>query len=241
MSAPKGSLAALRAENGLWHELWLVALDEAYNAKDAKRRMDEIAGLAENQVVDVYFSYHPKMKSWAEGHIAAGTCEEAIQELRANSKETKKARAAQRADQVKLATMRAEEICAPPRDDAPAWMRPFMLGPAQFPKLDMDHETEPETAEESSALPVQSPLQTDLAEWIFLQHPDRLTFEKLLKRACNIPELGTFTKGDFQAAYGKVYETKANRPPASGWPLRHRYAERLKGPESAASKSRKPL
>jgi hypothetical protein len=190
MSAPKGSLAALRAENGLRHELWLVALDEAYTAKDAKRRMDEISGLTESQVIDVYFSYHPKMKSWAEGHIAAGTCEEAIQELRANLKETKNARAAQRADQVKLAEMRPEEICAPPRDDAPDWMRPFMLGPAQFPKLDLDHGTEPETAEDVSALPAQSSPQADLAEWIFLQRADRPTFDKLLQRARNTPELG---------------------------------------------------
>lgn len=228
MSASKGSLAAIQAENGLWHELWLVALDEAQNAKDAKRRMDEIAGLTESQVVDVYFSYRPKMKSWAEGHIAAGTCEEAIQELRAYFKEMKKARAAQRAEQAKLARMRPEEICAPPREDAPDWMKPFMLGPAQIPKLGTDQITEPETAEDVSALPAQSSPQADLAEWIFLQRADRLTFDKLLQRARNTPELGTFTRGDLQVAYGEVYETQSHAPPASGWPVRFRYAERLK-------------
>lgn len=229
MSASKGSLAAIQAENGLWHELWLVALDEACNAQDAKRRMEEIAGLSQRQVVDRYFSYNPLIKRWADAHIAAGTCEEAIQELQASFKEMKKARSAQRAEQAKLARMRPEEICAPPREDAPDWMRPFMLGPVQFHNLATDQATEPETAEESSALPAQSPHQTDLAEWIFLQHADRLTFENLLERARGISNLqGTFTKEDFLAAYREVYETKANRPPASGWPLRPRYAERLK-------------
>jgi hypothetical protein len=232
MSAPKGSLAALLAENGLWHELWLVALDEAYNAKDAKRRMDEIAGLAENQVVDVYFSYYPKMKRWADDHVASGTCEQAIQELRASLKEMRKARAAQRAEQAKLWRMRPEEMCAPVQGGLD-WMRPFMLGPVQFPQG-----TELETVEESSTMRAKFPIQAELEEWIFLQHADRLIFDDLLKRACSIPELqGTFTKDVFEAAYREVYETKRHRPPASGWPLRPRFAERLKSPESPARKS----
>jgi hypothetical protein len=77
------SLAAVQAENGLRRQLWIVTLDEAYNAKDAVRRTEEITQLAEHEVVEVYGKYHPEMKRWADGHIQDGTCEAAIHEMRA--------------------------------------------------------------------------------------------------------------------------------------------------------------
>ena len=40
--------------------LWEVAVDEANNAKDSQRRIDEISGLPERGVVDVYIHLLPR-------------------------------------------------------------------------------------------------------------------------------------------------------------------------------------
>lgn len=91
-------LERLQAENGLWHELWAVAIDEAGAAKDSVRRVAEIDGLSEREVVDVYFTYHPEMKRWAEAHINGGTCVEGMHELSEGLKVTRERRAAVKRD-----------------------------------------------------------------------------------------------------------------------------------------------
>ncbi len=120
------TLAQVQAQNGLWDELWQVAVDEAYNANDAVRRMAEIAGRCKRDVVEAYFNYHPEMRDWAAEQVATGTCESAIHELRAMLKRTRELRAEQRA-----ARAQVRVYCEPPPDDAPDWMKPFMLGPAR--------------------------------------------------------------------------------------------------------------
>lgn len=73
-----------------------------------------------------------------------------------------------------------------------------------------------------------------LAEWIFARHPrsptsDKpLTCKKLLDGALQDPELGTFSKANFLAAYQKVYATKRWRPSVTGWPLQPEYRRHLK-------------
>jgi hypothetical protein len=66
-----------------------------------------------------------------------------------------------------------------------------------------------------------------LGEWIFLQHSQRRTSDELYQAARQDHQIGTFTKGEFLAAYNqKVYITKSRRPPATGWPLRPEYSKR---------------
>ncbi len=130
------SLAAIQAENALFDELYQDALRDAYGAKDALRRMEEIAGLPQRDVVEVYFRYHPEMKRWAEAHIAAATCEQAMRELQADLAEKRKLRAAQRAQRDKLRQMPLEERCAPPpiTQAKLEWLigpRPLIVGPAK--------------------------------------------------------------------------------------------------------------
>jgi hypothetical protein len=120
------TIAEIQAKNGLWHALWEVAVDEANNAKDSQRRIDEINGLPERGVVDVYFTYHPEMREWTENHVTAGTCEAGINELRERLQVVRVQRAAdrQRAQQ----RYRDGVPTAPvPPDD---WMAPFKSGPA---------------------------------------------------------------------------------------------------------------
>jgi hypothetical protein len=117
------SLAAVQAENGLWRALWAVAVDEAYNAKDAVRRTGEIV-CSEREVVEVYFEYHPEMKRWAERHIQDGTREAAIHELRAELAKVRAIRAERR---------RPRNPTPAPAEDPDDWMAPFKSGPAIWP------------------------------------------------------------------------------------------------------------
>jgi hypothetical protein len=65
-----------------------------------------------------------------------------------------------------------------------------------------------------------------LAEWIFARRSQRKTSKALLAEALEAGEFGSFTKADFTTAYGMVYATVRNAPPASGWPLHSPYKER---------------
>jgi hypothetical protein len=120
------SLRALQAENGLQHQLWLVALDEAYAAKDADRRLNELIGLPEHAVVEVYFEYHPEMKRWANDHISTGTYKVAIYELRVELVHVGAKRRAQRRVHD---GPRPTPVAPNPTLD---WMKPFQSGPAKI-------------------------------------------------------------------------------------------------------------
>jgi hypothetical protein len=73
-----------------------------------------------------------------------------------------------------------------------------------------------------------APIDDRLANWIFDQHDGRSPiYDELLKKARALGgQLGQFRTTDFLAAYQRVYQTKANAPPATGWPLRSPYRER---------------
>jgi hypothetical protein len=124
------TLAAVLAKDGLWRQLWLIAVDEAYNAKDSLRRFSEINGRLGRDVVEVYFTYHPEMREWAEDHVKAGTCEAAIIELQ----ETLKAVRAQRsADRQRVQEHTQRGLPTAPIDDQDDWMARFESGPAIWP------------------------------------------------------------------------------------------------------------
>lgn len=108
------SLEALQAKNGLWHQLWIVAIDEAYTAKDAARRMSEMLGLAESDIVAVYFTYHPEMKRWAEDHIRNETCDVAIAELQTALRDTRARRTAAMSPQREAPKASAKESAVRP-------------------------------------------------------------------------------------------------------------------------------
>ena len=120
------TIAKIQAKNGLWHALWEVAVDEANNAKDSQRRIDEISGLPERGVVDVYFTYCPEMREWAENHVTAGTCEAGINELRRRLQAVRVQRAADRQQAQQRYRDGAPTAPVPPDD----WMAPFKSGPA---------------------------------------------------------------------------------------------------------------
>ena len=122
------TIAEIQAKNGLWHALWEVAVDEANNAKDSKRRIDEINGLPERGVVDVCFAYHPEMLEWADNHVTDGTCEAGINELRERLQAVRVQRAADR--QQAQQRYRDGVPTAPVPADPDDWMAPFKSGPA---------------------------------------------------------------------------------------------------------------
>jgi hypothetical protein len=66
-----------------------------------------------------------------------------------------------------------------------------------------------------------------LAEWIFARHDSGKSFAELYQEARNDTKIGGFTKTKLIAAFRTVYDTKRGSPPATGWPLRPEYQERL--------------
>jgi hypothetical protein len=125
------SIAKIQAKNGLWRALWEVAVDEAYTARDSQRRTDEINGLSERAVVDVYFSYHPEMREWADNHVKDGTYEAGINELRDRLEAVRAQRAA---DSERVRQVYRDGVpTAPVPDDPNDWMAPFKSGPAIWP------------------------------------------------------------------------------------------------------------
>jgi len=63
-----------------------------------------------------------------------------------------------------------------------------------------------------------------LANWIFEQHLERLSFKELKKCALQkAAHFGQFTIKQFQTAYRRVYATQKHAPPSTGWPLKEPY------------------
>ena len=58
--------------------------------------MIEIHGLSESDVVEIYFKYEPRVKTWALAHVESGTCKAAIADLRELQREVREGRAANR-------------------------------------------------------------------------------------------------------------------------------------------------
>jgi hypothetical protein len=102
--------------------------------------------------------------------------------------------------------------------------------PVRFPQLEptaTDQERSTGSDPVAQADANRSAKIDQLAEWIFLQRPRLVLFDKLYQAARQDDQLGSFRKEDLLAAYNqKVYITKAHRPPATGWPLRPEYSKR---------------
>jgi hypothetical protein len=76
------SFGRAQDERQLMDEIWLLAGSEAYGAKDAARRLQEMTGQSRLQVIEAYFAANPEVKRWVDRNIEAGTCAAAVSELR---------------------------------------------------------------------------------------------------------------------------------------------------------------
>jgi hypothetical protein len=72
------SFNRVREERELADEIWGLAGADAY-----RRNISHIlVGLSRAQIIDWYYSEYPEKQRYAERHIAAGTCADAVTELR---------------------------------------------------------------------------------------------------------------------------------------------------------------
>lgn len=91
-SVPDRSFNRAQDERELRHEIWLLAVQEAYIAKDGARRMREMQGKSELQLVEEYLTENPEIKRWVDRNIEAGTCEVAVAEMREKKERFRQAR-----------------------------------------------------------------------------------------------------------------------------------------------------
>ncbi len=95
--APDLSFARAQEEWELRHEIYLLAGEEAYRAKDGERRLQELM-VPEVQAVEMYLAANPEMRRWADRNIEAGTCAAAAAELRKKKEQFRHVRLAQLGD-----------------------------------------------------------------------------------------------------------------------------------------------
>jgi hypothetical protein len=93
--APDVSFVRAQDERELRREIYLLAGIEAYGAKDAVRRLEELM-VPELQAVEKYLAENPEMRRWVERNIEAGTCANAVAELCKRKEEYRQARLAER-------------------------------------------------------------------------------------------------------------------------------------------------
>lgn len=194
------TLATVQAENGLRSELWRVALDEAYAAKDAARQMAALQGLTRDEIVERYLTAHPALRPWAEQHIVAGTCEKAIAELHATLAETRQRRLAMKqelARRLKGARKPAEEHV----EFVGEWMKEFMSGPAEWP-----------SEEAPPALPKLIKPIADAALAKFLARPEIMAMARTAMRAAAAEHFGhPIPERQFRAACKRWPARKGRR------------------------------
>jgi len=87
LSAPDASFARAQDERELRREIWLLAVQEAYIAKDGARLMQAMQGKSELQLVEDYLRVNPELHRWVDRNIEFGTCAAAITELREKKEE----------------------------------------------------------------------------------------------------------------------------------------------------------
>ena len=108
--APRADTSFGRAqdERQLMDEIWLLAVSEAYGAKDGTRRLGEMAGQSRLQVIEAYFMANPEIKRWVDRNVESSTCAAAVSEL-----------------QEKKEQLRQSRLTPPRRERDPAfdWMR----------------------------------------------------------------------------------------------------------------------
>ena len=95
-SAPDTSFTRAQDERELLDKIWLLAVSEAYGAKDAARRMQEMTGQSRLEVVEAYFAANPEVRRWVDRNIEAGTCAAAVSELQEKMEGFRKWRQEQR-------------------------------------------------------------------------------------------------------------------------------------------------
>jgi hypothetical protein len=81
----------------LRHEVYLLAAEEAYRAKDGERRLLELM-VPEVQAVEMYLAENPETRRWVDRNIEAGTCAAAVVELRKMKEQFRQARLAELGD-----------------------------------------------------------------------------------------------------------------------------------------------
>lgn len=94
LSAPACDTSFARAqdERELRYEIWLLAVQEAYIVKDRARRMQEMQGKSELNLVEDYLVANPEMRRWVDRNIELGTCAAAIADLREKKERFRQAR-----------------------------------------------------------------------------------------------------------------------------------------------------
>ena len=93
---PDTSFGRAQAERELMDEIWFQAVSEAYGAKDATRRLQEMQRQTGVEVIEGYFSANPEIKRWVDRNIEAGTCVAAVSELREKREQFRKWKEEQR-------------------------------------------------------------------------------------------------------------------------------------------------
>jgi hypothetical protein len=73
-------------------EICLLAISEAYGAKDAARGMQEMQGQSQLQVVEAYFTANPEIKRWVDRNIEASACAAAVAEMREKKEHLRRSR-----------------------------------------------------------------------------------------------------------------------------------------------------
>jgi hypothetical protein len=96
--APRVDTSFRRAqdERALMDEIWNLAVSEAYCAKDAHRRMQELVGLSREGVIETYLTQQPELKRFVDRSVEAGACTAALRQLQERRQEMTLERAEQR-------------------------------------------------------------------------------------------------------------------------------------------------
>jgi hypothetical protein len=115
---PDTSFGRAQDERELLDEIWFQAVSEAYGAKDAARRLQEMQGQTRLAVIESYFGANPEIKRWADRNIDAGTCAAAVSELREKREQFQQWKQEQR----------GKEAPPVPRDPAFDWLRQAARG-----------------------------------------------------------------------------------------------------------------
>ena len=115
-----GSFDRVQDERELMDEIWLLAGSEAYRGN----RMHAIEGRSRLEVIAWYFAENPEFKHWVDHSIEAGTCADAIAELRAKKEEFRR----------RLQEQREELPTREPNPDF-AWMDEFRRKPKEIATL----------------------------------------------------------------------------------------------------------
>ena len=118
MTKPKyaDSFDRAKDERELMDEIWLLAGSEAYRGN----RMRAIVGRSRLEVIAWYFAENPEFERWVDRSIEAGTCADAIVELRAKKEERQ------------LHEQREDLPTREPNPDF-AWMDEFRMKPIVIP------------------------------------------------------------------------------------------------------------